>query len=738
MPGRSCSVFSGSWEGEGTVEGERGTGDTARDGRRFEEYWKVVWHRKWIVGLTVAAALVAVFLGNHFSPRFYESSTTLYVKEQTPSLLGGSISATGFSDLTPLEEINTQMEILKSRSLLEEIIRQLGLEDVLVTDRSLAEGERLELTIERLRKQLSVSNIPNTLLIRVSVRMQDPVVAMRTSSAISKAFIDRNVGSKRSEANAVLAFVSDQVNQVNARLDTAEQDLLRYKQSHRIADISEEAKLKLDRLSDLESSYEQAKLNRQILATRIAAAMNLASPGAALQGASLSPAAAAMQDRLTEMERRLALRAPGDPGEAQLRADVESLKREIQAEMGKTAGQAQPQSLSSVVQLQIADYRYQDVLLAAQEEAFRGLIASNEADVNTLSAQDISLARLERARRINDDLYSELVKSKNEAQIEAISQLGNIEVIDPAVTSVRPVSPKKEENFIIGFLLSVVLGICFAFLLDHFDTNVRSEEEIKKLLAIPLLGYIPRFQQNGRAIARKTRELLPPHPLFTRDEPRSPVSEAFRLLRTNLFFIELDKGLKTIAVTSAVPGEGKTVIAVNLAAALAAQEERILIVDADFRAPAVHRVLQLPQAPGFTNILVDHLNFHSVIRQVEGVPNLSVLTAGRSPPNPAEVTGSARMRQLVAELRGSFDRIIFDGPPVLGATDAVVLASSVDGVLVVLRKGKIDRRAIRRMSEILDHTRATILGGVLNGVDKGDAGYGYGYGYYYRGHEEQE
>ncbi len=703
-----------------------------RDSRRFEDYWKVVWRRKWVVVLTVVTAMAAVTVGNRFSPRIYEASSTLYIKEQMPSVLGGNLSATGFSDLSPLEEINTQMEILKSRSLLEEVIGQLGLEDLLVAEKGQPESERLQLTIDALRKQLTVSSIPNTRLIRASVKSRDPVLAMKIANAISRSFIDRNVGSKRSEANAVLAFVSDQVNQVNARLDQAEEDLLRYKQSHRIADITEEAKLKLDRLSDLESRYEQAKLDRRILATRMAAALRLAAPDAA-QAAAVSPAVSSLQDRLTEAEKRLAQLAPGDPAAPRLRAGADSLKRQIQAEMEKGTGQAPSASVNSVLQVQIADYRYQDVILASQEEAFRGLIDSNEADVNALSAQDISLARLERVRRINDDLYSELVKSRNEAQIEAVSQFGNIDIIDPAVTPLRPVSPKKEENLIIGLLLSLVLGVCLAFLLEHFDTTVRNEEEIKRLLAIPLLGHIPKFHQNGRAIAKKTGELVPRNPLFTRDEPRSPVSEAFRLLRTNLFFIELDKGLKTIAVTSAVPGEGKTVVAVNLAAALAGQEERVLLIDADFRAPAVHRVLLLPQAPGFTNILVDHLNIHSVVREVPGLPNLSVITAGRIPPNPAEVTGSARMRQVIEELRGSFDRIIFDGPPVLGATDAVVLASSVDGALIVLRKGKIDRRAVKRMAEILDHTRVTILGGVLNGIDKSDDGYGYGY--YYRGND---
>ncbi len=640
----------------------------SREARRFEEYWRVVWHRKWVIALTVVAALAAVVVGNWLSPRIFESSSTLYIKDQVPSVLGGSLATTGISDL-PLEDINTQMEILRSRSLLVDVISTLGLEDVLVARPGLPADERLQLTIDSLRRQLSVTSISGTRLVRVSVRSPDPVLATRIVNAICQSFIQRNVGSRRSEANAVLAFVTDQVNEVSARLDTAEADLLAYRQSHRIADLSEEAKLRLDRLSDLDTRYQQARLDRQILATRIAAAQQLiaASP-----------------------------------------------------------------SGNAALQQEIADYRYQDSILAAQEKAYEGLIGSGEADLNALSAQDIGLARLERTRRINDDLYSELVKSKNEAQIEAISQLGNIDVIDPAVTPLRPVSPRKEENLIIGFLLSLVLGICFALLLDHFDTTVRSEEEIKDLMEIPLLGFIPRFHQNGYAVlARASASPVRRLPVFTRDEPRSPISEAFRLLRTNLFFIELDKGLKTIAVTSAIPGEGKTMVAVNLAAALAAQEERVLLIDADFRAPAVHRALLLPQVPGFTNILVNRLSFRDVLHEVEGVENLAAITAGPTPPNPAEITGSARMRELIAELRSSFDRIIFDGPPVLGATDAVVLASHVDGALVVLRKGRIDRRAVRRMTEILHHTRVTVLGGVVNGIERADAGYGYGYGYYY-------
>lgn len=712
-------------------EDGRALADGAKDRRRLEDFWTIVWQRKWIVGLAVLATLAAVYIGNSLATPAYEASATLHIKEQMPSVLGESLYSTGFSDLSPLEEINTQMEILKSRSMLEEVIAKLGLVDALApVNKGLSQSERLQSTIDILKKRISVGNVTSTRLIRVSVRSRDPEQAMRIANAISEAFIERNVESKRSEANAVLAFVSDQVNQVSAKLDRAEEDLLKYKQAQRITDLPEEARLKLDRLAELESSYQQANIERQILATRNAGAQKLSPTDDLLAGISNNPSVKAMQDQLTGLEGRLTELGPEDPKAAGLKGRIESLRKDIQTEIEKALAPGKGTSVNSVLQLQLAEYKSQDIILAAQQEALRKLIDANEGEINRLSAQDISLARLERARRINDELYSALMKAKNEAQIEAISQIGNIDVIDPAVTPLSPVSPRKQENFIVGFLLSLLMGVCLTFLLDYFDNTVKTEEEIKKLLEIPLLGFIPRFHQNGSLSGgRKSRETSRNLSLFTRDAPKSSISEAFRLLRTNLSFIELDRGLKTIAVTSAVPGEGKTTIVANLAVALAAQEERVLVMDADFRAPAVHKMFGFPHAPGFTNILTDRLSPQSLIRRVSGVPNLSIITSGPIPPNPAEIIGSSRMKELIDELREGFDRVIFDAPPVLGATDAVVLASRVDGTLLVLRTGRIDRRAITRMREILGNTRTNILGGILNGVDVGDKRYSY-YGYY--------
>jgi succinoglycan biosynthesis transport protein ExoP len=702
--------------------------ETGKERRSLEDIWKIIWRRKWVVGLFVLAAMAAVTVGILLQTPVFEASATLHVKEQIPSVLGNDFWGTGISDLSPAAEINTQMEILKSTSVLRDAVVTSGLAAGFVSKAGLTDEERVRLAADSLRRSLSVSSITNTRLIRVAVRSKDPDLAMRTANAICQAFIKRNVESKRSEANAVLAFVSDQVSQVSASLDKVEEDLLRYKQSEHITVLADEAKLKLDRLAQLESQYQQAKLDRQILGARINGVQQISPGDAALESIAATPSVKALQDRLTAIEGELSRLGGDESRAAQLRTQADSLKKDIQAETERALGAVKGTSGNSVLQLQLAEYKSRDIILAAQEEAYHAQIVANEADINRLSAQEVSLFKLERTRRINDELYSALMKAKNEAQIEAISQIGSIDVIDPAEAPLHPVSPRKEENLIVGFILSLLMGMCFTFLLEYFDNSVKSEEEVKKLLELPLIGHIPRFQTNGVMPARKRAGGdYVVSTLFTRDNPESTISEAFRLLRMNLFFIELDKGLKTIAVTSAVPGEGKTTIAANLSVTLAAQEERVLIMDADLRAPAVHKIFDLPQAPGFTNIFTDRVGYRDLIRQVRGAPNLGVITAGLVPPNPAEIIGSSKMKELIGELRDSYDRVIFDTPPVLGATDAVVLASLVDGTLLALRTGRMDRRSVKRMSEIFGNTRAVILGGVLNGVDIGEMRYSYRY-----------
>jgi succinoglycan biosynthesis transport protein ExoP len=277
----------------------------------------------------------------------------------------------------------------------------------------------------------------------------------------------------------------------------------------------------------------------------------------------------------------------------------------------------------------------------------------------------------------------------------------------------------------------LILGIALAFLLDRLDFAVKTEEEVKKLLGVPVLGLIPRLEGNGKGRKNKAaggnRSLLP-----ARDDPNSPMGEAFKLLRTNLRFLNLDRPLRTLVVTSATPGDGKTTIAANLCIAFASQAEKVLLVDADFRVPAVHKIFGLPGSPGIIDALLAGGDFRGFLCRIKGVENLDVLPAGSILPNSSELLGSSRMKALIHSLKDAgYDRIIFDVAPLLATTETVDLASSQDATLLVVRVGEADRRFLSRICELLNHAGIKLLGSVLNRVDIRDRRYGYSYGYYY-------
>jgi succinoglycan biosynthesis transport protein ExoP len=697
-----------------------------------------------ILFFLIVTSLV-VLIGSFLITPIYEAAATLHLKEPLPSVLGGDFLSGGLSGIPNKDEINTQIEILKSRSLLEQVIGQQGLIEKFGIHSELREEKRLQAALSRLRNDLSVANILNTRLIRISVRSPDPALAKEIANSISRVFIERDLQSRRSEANAVLSFVSDQVEQVSGRLKSAEEELLRYKEGQRIGVIDEETKLKVGLVAQLESSFQQVKVDRAVLGARITAVIGQIGPGAwsggTLPATAKNPTVAGLQDRLTEAQlalTRLESASAADAARvAELKARIASLERQILEAVTLNARSASSAAVDSSMQMQLAEYKSRDVILEAQEKALRSLMDALEKDINKLPAREINLIRLERARSINDELYAALMKAKNEAQIEAASQIGNIDVVDPAFTPLDPVRPNKLQNLMIGVVASLFLGIALAFLLDHLDHTVKSEEEVKKLLGLPVLGLIPRQEGNGngRKIkgAGRNRPLLP-----SRDEPGSPMAEAFKLLRTNLHFLNLDRPLRTIVLTSAIPGDGKTTIAANLSIAFASQGEKILLVDADFRVPAVHRIFGLPDSPGIIDALLAGSDYRSFLRKIEGVENLDILTTGSILPNSSELLGSSRMKGLIETLKGAgYDRIIFDVAPLLAATETVDLASGQDGTLLVVRLGEVDRRLLKRIREMLDHAGIRLLGSVLNRVDFRDRRYGYGYQYYYQNRAEK-
>ena len=281
------------------------------------------------------------------------------------------------------------------------------------------------------------------------------------------------------------------------------------------------------------------------------------------------------------------------------------------------------------------------------------------------------------------------------------------------------------------------MGVGLSFFLDSLDNSVKTVEDIEHNFELPVLGLIPAIHSDGGKNGRKNggdEVARISATLVTKYTPRSHVSEAYRSLRTNIQFSRIDDPLKTVVISSAAPSEGKSTSAANLAITTALSGIRTLLVDADLRRPVIHSLFGLEREPGLSNLLAERLPLEKVVRP-SGIENLSILTCGAIPPNPSELLGSQRMRDLIKLLSQQYDLVLFDSPPVITVTDTAVLSPQVDGLVLVVKSHTTDKRALTRAKTILSNLKANILGVVLNKIElsglAGSYDYYYHYNYYY-------
>jgi len=397
---------------------------------------------------------------------------------------------------------------------------------------------------------------------------------------------------------------------------------------------------------------------------------------------------------------------------------------------------------------------------AARDEASLGAaleIAKNEAAQQNQASIQFNI--LKKNVETANSLYTEFLQRTNQAKIQEHEQHNTLKMIDPPQVPTSPVAPNRPRTIMIGFLMSLVAGLALVFFLEYLDNTVKTVEDVSRYTQLPALSVIPAIRGrkhrslkagsngskrsselaltngkgkgnghgNGNGEAFNTERLLAL-------DSRSSVAEAYRVLRTSVLLSSTEKPPKTILVTSGQPGEGKTTTAVNTAISLSQLGASVLVIDCDLRKPSVHKLLGVDHLEGLSSYLSRRMELDEVIQKVP-IPNLSVMTSGRIPPNPAEMISSTRMKEMLATLCERFDHIVIDSPPLLKVTDPVILSTLVDGVILVVHGGKSSRDVVRRTRQELSIAGARIFGVVLNNVSVHDDAYD---SYYYEEYGDYE
>ena len=710
----------------------------------LRDYLRVLIKRKWIVlgsmGIIFGASLIATLR----TTPIYDAVGSIALNKPDPIMQGLRDATNSGADYYDPTDLDTEVRILRSDLLALQVIKQLNLDQLpefggtgvkpsssleLTTDALQPDSTKANSLLAGFKGSLRVMLEPNTRIIDIHYLSPDKQLAAKVVNTLASTYIEQNFKTRFESTMQASDWLSKQLVDLKMKVETSQEKLVKYQKDHQILGIDDKQNIttaKLDELNKELTTAESERMQKESV-YRLAQAGDTESAAAVGAGVSqdkTSESTSALLEKLQEQKADLKVQAaqlstqfgPAYPKLAQLNNQIQEIDSQLQIEMKKVAGRLRG-----------------DYLAASQRESMlHAAFEAQKQQQNKLNESAIEYSFLKRDFESNRTLYEGLLQKLKEAGVSAGLRSNNIRQVDMARTPGGPTEPNIPRNLGFGFCLGLTTGIGLAFLLEGIDNTVRTPEQAQAISGLPSLGMIPLGSRNNSEAASRgltvaaSKEAVE---LITQSRPQSQMSEAYRALRTSLLLTSVGAPPKIILITSALPQEGKTTTSVNTATVLAQKGTRVLLIDADLRRPSIHKALGLGPKSGLSNVLTGGVSLPDAICRSAAMPNLFVLPAGTPPPNPAELLASSQMVEVLAELRQHYDHIVLDTPPTLSVTDAVVLSTRADAVVLVIRCGQTTKPALRRSREILAQVNARVAGVLLNAVDLDSPDYYYYYEY---------
>lgn len=687
----------------------------------FQKLWLIL-KRRWLPATGVFSLMIGLtFVAVSMQKPVYEAEGKLLIKKTNDtSALTGLGEGIGQMEGLNLQTnpVNTEIEVVRSIPLLEKTIAALHLKN---------EKTNKPLQPEVLQQLLKLKNIGGTDVMQITYKSISPNEAAAVVNKLMNLYIENNIHTNRVTATAAGDFIAKQLPEVETTVRQAEAALRNFKEKNRVIALEEEAKGAVTVIQDLEGHMTEAQA--ALADANAKSAMLQKKVGMSSQNSldlNTLNQSRGVQKILTEyqkVEGELALLrtryADTYPGVEDLKNKSAALKTLLKQRIQESVGQAQSVSEGK---LQMGESKQKLTELYIQSEVERlGLVSrlaslSQEHSVykqrvNILPKLEQQQRQLERQLKAAQSTYEILLQKLQEVRVAENQNMGNARVIESALVPDKALPFKPAMVLALGTVVSILLSGATIAILEVRDRSVKTLKEARELYGYTFLGAIPTLPKKASSEGKNTESTVLQLPV--RDTPRSPISEAFRMLQANLKFLSSDKP-KVIVVTSSVPNEGKSTVSANLSAAMAQLGQRVLLIDADMRRPRQHHIWEKANTEGLSDVIVGEAELKAAVKEV--MPKLNVLTAGATPPNPVALLESRGMSALIEAVSQSYDFVIIDAPPLLVAADALTLSKLGDGILIVARPGVVHSNTAVAAKDLLTTSGQKVLGLVVNGV----------------------